>query len=276
MNDTAQHLPEHDRPVATMSGHWVLAKLGKRVLRPGGRALTRRLLAAGAVTDADVVELAPGLGVTAREIVARGPRSYRGVDLDGDAAEAVNRLLDRPGAVRVASAAATGLDASGADVVFGEAMLTMQSDRAKHEIVAEAFRVLRPGGRYVIHELGLAPDDLDDEVKRDLQRSLARSIKVNARPLTLAEWRALLEADGFEVRTTLTAPMRLLQPSRLVADEGVRGAARFVRNLLRLPDERGRVLAMRQTFTRYRRSLTAVGLVAVKPAQPAPGSDRTA
>ena len=27
-------------------GHWVLAQLGKRVLRPGGMELTRRMLAA--------------------------------------------------------------------------------------------------------------------------------------------------------------------------------------------------------------------------------------
>ena len=29
-----------------MPGHWVLARLGKRVLRPGGMQLTRRLLEA--------------------------------------------------------------------------------------------------------------------------------------------------------------------------------------------------------------------------------------
>ena len=91
MNETTPHLPEHGRPVATMSGHWVLAKLGKRVLRPGGRALTRRLLDAADITDSDIVELAPGLGHTAAEIVGRGPRSYRGVDLDADAAETVNQ-----------------------------------------------------------------------------------------------------------------------------------------------------------------------------------------
>ena len=28
-----------------MPGHWVLARLGKRVLRPGGMELTRRMLA---------------------------------------------------------------------------------------------------------------------------------------------------------------------------------------------------------------------------------------
>ena len=44
-------------------------------------------------------------------------------------------------------------------------MLTMQSDKVKGQIVNEANRVLRPGGRYAIHELALHPDTLTDEQK---------------------------------------------------------------------------------------------------------------
>lgn len=66
------------------------------------------------------------------------------------------------------------------------------------------------------------------------------------------------------MQRTLTAPMRLLQPTRIIADEGLLGALRFAKNVATHPDERSRVLAMRRTFTRHRRSLNAVGLVAVK------------
>ena len=38
-----------------MPGHWVLARLGKRVLRPGGMELTQRMLAALAIVSADDV-----------------------------------------------------------------------------------------------------------------------------------------------------------------------------------------------------------------------------
>ena len=31
-------LPYADRPIASAPGHWVLARAGKRVLRPGGAA----------------------------------------------------------------------------------------------------------------------------------------------------------------------------------------------------------------------------------------------
>ena len=42
-------LPYADRRDEDMPGHWILAKLGKRVLRPGGLELTEHLLA-----DADL------------------------------------------------------------------------------------------------------------------------------------------------------------------------------------------------------------------------------
>ncbi len=77
-----------------MPGHWLLAKMGKRVLRPGGRELTQELLTALAVAPQDdVVEFAPGLGVTARLALERHPRSYTGVERDEQAAQTVTRAL---------------------------------------------------------------------------------------------------------------------------------------------------------------------------------------
>ena len=56
-----------------MPGHWVLARLGKRVLRPGGMELTRRMLKMINVQHGDdVVEFAPGMGITARLTLGQG------------------------------------------------------------------------------------------------------------------------------------------------------------------------------------------------------------
>ncbi|PRC46119.1 SAM-dependent methyltransferase, partial [Mycobacterium sp. ITM-2017-0098] len=162
---------------------------------------------------------------------------------------------------------ATGLPDASADVVVGEAMLTMQGDKAKRAIVAEAFRVLRPGGRYAIHELGLSPDELPQDVKDDIRRDMSRAIKVNARPLTTAEWTHLLAEAGFEIETVDHAPMALLKPARVLADEGLVGALRIVGNLIRRPAARRRVIGMRGTFQRYRHALTAVAVVGVVPGQ---------
>lgn len=260
-----QSLPFAQRKMEDMPGHWVLAHLGKRVLRPGGRALTEQLLDDAALNGSDVVELAPGLGKTATEILKRNPKSYVGIESDPDAVKLTQTVVGGKGRVVEADAAATTLQADSADAVVGEAMLTMQSDRAKAEIVGEAFRVLRSGGRYAIHELSLEPDTLPDEDKTEIRKALARSIKVNARPLTEDEWRKLLTEAGFEVERVRFAPMALLDPKRVIADEGPLRALKFVGNVLRNPDARKRILGMRQTFTKYRANLAAIEVIARKP-----------
>lgn len=258
-------LPMAARPIQDVPGHWLLARLGKRVLRPGGRELTERMLAAVPLAGRDVVELAPGLGLTAREILARQPSSYVGVDESPEVAAIVQRVVGDAGRVVNGDAATTGLPDQSADAVVGEAMLTMQTDRGKAAIVDEAVRVLRPGGYYAIHELGLQPDDLDDDAKTEIRTNLARAIKVNARPLTITEWRAVLESHGLEVEYTSTAPMALLAIRRNLADEGWLGSLKIAANLLRTRGALKRVLGMRDTFQRYRDELVAVTLVARRP-----------
>lgn len=263
-------LPGEHLEADRMPGHWLLARMGKRVLRPGGLELTRRMLDGLAIGQADdVVEFAPGLGTTTRLVLASSPASYTGVERDEAAVHATRQVLRGPqDSCRQGIASETGLDPDSATVVFGEAMLTMQSDSRKAAIVREAHRLLRPGGRYGIHELGLAPDDIPDETKAGIHKALSDSIHVGARPLTVAEWKQLLEAEGFEVVSSATAPMHLLRPSRLVADEGLFGALRVVANILRNPAARRRVREMRAVFTRHAKSMCGVTIVARKRAQP--------
>ena len=52
-----------------LAGHWLLAKVGKKVLRPGGLETTRWLIEQLPIRDLRVVVFAPGLGVTAEEIL---------------------------------------------------------------------------------------------------------------------------------------------------------------------------------------------------------------
>jgi SAM-dependent methyltransferase len=253
--------------VEKMPGHWLLARLGKRVLRPGGLELTRRMLDGLEIgAEDDVVEFAPGLGATARLALACGPVSYTGVERDAEAARKVREYLEGEGReCIVGDAEETGLADGCASVVYGEAMLTMQREPQKRRIVGEAYRLLRPGGRYGIHELCLVPDELGEEVKDEIRQSLSRTIHVGARPLTPSEWRTLLESGGFEVRAEMTAPMHLLEPKRFVQDEGVPGALRFVKNVARDGEARKRVLAMRRLFRRYQDYLSAIAIVARKP-----------
>lgn len=262
-------LPQSDRDPAHLQGHWLLARIGKHVLRPGGKKLTERMLANADIAGKDVVEFAPGLGLTTRAILERDPKSYRGVDRDPQVVDIISKLASEKATIPAScvqrDAADTGLESNSADVVIGEAMLTMQTERGKQAIIGEAFRLLRAGGTYSIHELGLQPDNLDESVKDEVRKALARSIKVNARPLTEQEWRELLEAEGFEVLWRGKEPMALLDMKRNIADEGIGGVLRILRNVLGNKDIRARVLNMKHTFDKYSNELTGIAFVVRKP-----------
>ncbi|MDN5899314.1 MAG: class I SAM-dependent methyltransferase [Brachybacterium sp.] len=259
--------PGAHRSAAKTAGHWLLASVGKKVLRPGGRETTHWLLDRIGIPGRTVVEFAPGLGITAREILARDPRRYVGVDSDAQAVKTVSAILPAGDhQVIEASAEHTGLTAGCADAVLGEAMLTMHTDRRKLEIMREAARLLRPGGVYAVHEMGLTPDDLSPETKDEIRKALARSIRVNARPLTIPEWVALADEAGFQVTDTYCTSMSLLDPRRVIADEGVLGTVRIIGNVLRRPEVRRRVLAMRRVFTTHRDHLLGVGIILTRTA----------
>ena len=268
-------LPGGELSTAKMPGHWLLARLGKRVLRPGGLAMTMAMLRNIRITPQDdVVELAPGLGSTARLILAASPRSYVGIERDPDASAWSKRQLPRANNVWVVTGKAddTGLLDGCASIVVGEAMLTMNPTEHKRRIVEEAYRLLRPGGRYAIHEL-CVPDTITTAEHQALMRDLSSAIHVGARPLRIREWCALLKQAGFEIAAMEKAPMDLLRPKRLIEDEGALGALRIARNILLDPAARRRVFAMRAVFERHRQHLSAIHIVAVK-RTPATGPQR--
>jgi len=262
--ETLHEMPGSGLSAQKMPGHWLLARIGKRVLRPGGLELTRWLIDALSVSRQDnVVELAPGLGVTARMLLERKPHSYLGIDRDPAAAARVIHWLGTSSGAKclVGHAEATGLPRECATVVLAEAMLSMQPDLQKQRIVAEAHRILRPEGRYGIHELCLNDDELHQSHREAIERDLSQAIHVGVRPLTPAEWRDLLRRQGFEVVAEHRTSMHLLEPRRMIQDEGLGRFVRILFNLVWDKRARQRAGAMRAAFRRHSRHLSAIALV---------------
>ncbi len=251
---------------ASLPGHWLLAQMGKRVLRPGGIKLTKQMIGNLAIQSTDkVVEFAPGLGITAQLTLTQNPASYTAIERDSAAAERVQKILTGNNQrCLVATAENTGLTAGSATVVYGEAMLSMQTPSRKQQIVAEAGRILEAGGRYGIHEMCLVASGLDEETRRAMLEEITDTINHHTLPLTPEEWENLLMAQGFTVQAKTIVPMQLLEPLRIIDDEGIWGALKFAGNLLRNREARERVLAMRRVFRKYGQYLGAIALVAVK------------
>lgn len=244
----------------------VLFDLGKKTMRPGGMELTIKMLEELQINKSDeVVELAPGRGATTQIVLELLPSSYTAVERDKTSQQSVQEILRQKnlGLCVVGTAHATGLEDECASVVFGEAMLTMQTRDVKLKIAKEAFRLLAPGGRYGIHEVCLKKDSTQ-EIRTEIEDALKDVLHVGARPLTLKEWRELLEEAGFQVQKTYEAPMKLLEPRRVIRDEGFKGGLQFASRVLTSPTARRRILGMRQTFKQYSSHIDASVLIAVK------------
>ena len=246
-----------------LQGHWVLARAGKRVLRPGGLELTRRMLDALAIRPEDrVVEFAPGLGVTARIVLQHRPLAYWGVEREPAAVEYLRQQLSRYKAEIVQGQAdKSGLPDACASVVYGEAMLSMQSQEQKNRIFAEARRLLAAGGRYGIHEMCFLSDDISDGVRHEIQAAMSKEIHAGVQPLSRSEWVRLFEQNGLKVTWTGNAPMHLLEPRRVLQDEGFGGVLRIAFNIVTNSMLRHRILAMRRLFRKYGEHLGAISLI---------------
>ena len=255
-----------NKTINTEQGHWLLAKMGKRVLRPGGRELTMKLVQGLNIdNDDNVVEFAPGMGYTASLLIDRKHKSYTGIELNEEAAALLQLKINSNGyGIVNTSAADTGLQDGSATKVIGEAMLTMQADHRKSEIIREAYRILKPGGCYGIHELGLVPDHISDDIKKEVQQSLAKSIKVNARPLTRTEWCTLLENEGFRIKSVEENPMHLLKFKRMVDDEGLLRTLLISLNIFLHPADKEKIFEMRDVFNKYEDHLISYAIIAQK------------
>jgi SAM-dependent methyltransferase len=259
-------LPGAGQRLEKMQGHWVLVRAGKRVLRPGGLALTRRMIDALSISSDDrVVEFAPGMGVTARMVLRRKPFQYWGVERDPLAAARLESLLPRDAAQIVeASAEHSGLPEACASVVYGEAMLSMQTPQQKKRILSEARRLLAPGGRYGLHELCFRPDGISEAIRREIEAEMSKEIHVGVQPLSSIEWKELLEQQGLKVIWCGEADLDLLEPRRMLQDEGIFRCVKIACNVLKDRVLRQRILAIRRIFHRYREHLGAISIIGIR------------
>jgi hypothetical protein len=109
------------------------------------------------------------------------------------------------------------------------------------------------------------PDDIAESKKDNIRRELSRTIRHHVRPLTVSEWSDMLAQAGFEVCGRAATGMHLLEPRRVIRDEGLLGALRILFRIARDRDARRRVFAMHKVFRQYRVHLGAIALIARKP-----------
>jgi ubiquinone/menaquinone biosynthesis C-methylase UbiE len=122
-----------------------------------GRRATVEIIEALALTaDSHVLDLGSGLGGPARTLAEMSGCTVTGIDLTPEFCEVATALSEWTGLsgrtmFHIGDATATGLPDRSVDAAL--TMHVAMNIPDKHALYAEALRVLRPGGRFVVYDV---------------------------------------------------------------------------------------------------------------------------
>lgn len=180
----------------TAPGDEVLAAAGRKMLRPGGKLATKQLFEwADFLPGETVLELAASFGYTSHALAEGFGVKVVGVEKNPESATraranvAAAGLSDR---VEIVEGDIFHLDriSQQFDWVLAEAILTMQSPSGKAKIVSGICDRLKPGGKFLYHEL------LAKNRESEIRKALSEMISVNSTPLSESGWIAVYQNAG--------------------------------------------------------------------------------
>ncbi len=240
---------------STAPGHQVLAAAGKRILRPGAKVATEQLFTwANFQPEQTVLELAASFGETAIEMAKRFNVSVVGVEKNPDSVAKARENIKAAGLsdrVTIIEGDIFKLDkiTDKFNYVLAEAILTMQSEAGKAKILWTIKNHLKPGGKFLSHEMFVRSNELE------VRQSLSQTIRVNANPLTISEWSTACKDAGLTLQQEQTGIMGLLNLDRVLRDEGFLGTVKIAWNIVTHPHLRHRILQMRRNLPKYRNDI---------------------
>lgn len=249
-----------------VAGHKFLAGLGKTRLRPGGKQATEWLFKqAGFTPQSQVLEIACNMATTSIEIAKKFGCHIIGIDVDKSALEKAKQNtqknnVDQLVGIQQANASKLPFADNSFDIVINEAMLTMYTDNTKANLLTEYFRVLKPGGKLLTHDIMLT----NPEQAQEIIELIRQAINVHAQPISYDSWLNLFSSIGFTDIKAVHAPMTLMSPKGIITDEGFFGALNIFRNALR-KQNRTQFFNMFRTFRQNRQQLNYIAVCSMKP-----------
>ncbi|MEM8832496.1 MAG: class I SAM-dependent methyltransferase [Cyanobacteria bacterium P01_G01_bin.19] len=248
---------------STAPGHQVLAAAGKKILRPGGKAATEQLFAWADFQPGDtVLELAASFGESAIAIAKRFDVRVVGIERNPDSVAKARANIEAAGLtdrITIIEGDIFQLDTitEKFDYVLAEAILTMQSDVGKAKVLAGIKNCLKPKGKFLSHEMVVRSNE------KEVRRSLAQTIRVNANPLTETAWSKTCQDAGLTIQQQQTGVMGLLNLGQMIRDEGLFGMIKITWNILINPNLRQRVLQMRRNFQQQGNNIGYIVFIAL-------------
>ncbi len=212
-------------------GHNFLARLGKKRLRPGGIEATDWLIEKGDFSkQTKVLEVACNMCTTSIELAKKYDCNITGIDLDNQALEKAKINVKKAGLedkinVLQGNALKLPFNDNTFDIVINEAMLTMLSPKAKKKAIDEYYRVLKPGGKLLTHDVAYLNPELTQIIDE-----LRNTININVSPLSVTEWEGLFQQSNFSNVESTYGQMSLMSLKGMIKDEGFINTLNIIKN----------------------------------------------
>ncbi|MCY1567373.1 methyltransferase domain-containing protein [Staphylococcus pettenkoferi] len=241
------------------AGHTFLAKLGKKRLRPGGRKATDWLIKKGHFTkDKRVLEVGCNMCTTAIQLAKTYSCNIEGVDLNAKALQQGQKNVEAANLshlihVQKANAMNLPFEDEQFDIILNEAMLTMLPLKAKVQALREYYRVLKPGGILLTHDIAI----INLAQKEEIVENLSSAINVKVTPLPTAEWYQLFKDSRFSQIESHIGELTLMTPAGMLYDEGLFGTMKIVKNALK-KENRNMFFTMFRTMKRYKKDMNYI------------------
>ncbi|MBS4749567.1 class I SAM-dependent methyltransferase [Carnobacteriaceae bacterium zg-ZUI78] len=246
------------------AGHQFLAKLGKKRLRPGGKEATDWLIKNGNFSkEKKVLEVGCNMCTTSIELVKTYQCHITGIDLDKNALEQAKQniktnQLEEYITVQQGNAMHLPFDDNSFDIIINEAMLTMLSKNAKVKAIKEYYRVLKPNGILLTHDITFFSDTLEKTID-----TLRETIHVNVHPMHRDDWLHLFQEIGFESQE-IHGQMSLMTPTGMIKDEGFLNTMNILKNGLLKSENRPMFLNMFKFFNKTKKDLMYIAICSRK------------
>jgi SAM-dependent methyltransferase len=204
--------------VAALDPYAFMAVVGKRVIRPGGRASTGALLnRAEFAMGMKVLDVGCGVGTTAIEIARGFGAQVTVVDISPLMLERAIANVKAAGVsdlvtVEHGDILSLSYPDDTFDVVIAEAV-TMFVDRGR--AAAELTRVCKPGGRVLASEF-LWREPPTAEARQIFLGEVCPGLQFES----LNDWIEIYEGAGLVAIETDTGPFEMMSPKGFLADEG--------------------------------------------------------
>ncbi|ALN77062.1 MULTISPECIES: class I SAM-dependent methyltransferase [Staphylococcus] len=247
------------------AGHTFLAKLGKTRLRPGGKKATDWLIKQGQFSkNKRVLEVACNMCTTSIYLAQTYGCQIDAIDLNKKALmhgqqNVKNAGLENLIHTQQANALSLPFEDQSFDIVLNEAMLTMLPLVAKTQALKEYYRVLKPGGVLLTHDIAIMNEHQAETIRRDL----SEAINVKVTPLPKSEWLELYHSAQFQSIAAHQGPMTLMTPKGMIYDEGFKNTVKIIKNALK-NENRPMFKHMFTTFKKHKNDLNYIVFCARK------------